>query len=113
MKDGFSFALLPRRRLSPTKLDGALKGCACWPACRALLDGPDPRIFACAAAGDVAGLRQLFAEVRLQAAWGGWAGAAAGALGSVLRRVARSRCLNRQPFVVRAPAPDQRHSRRR
>ncbi|PRW58881.1 ankyrin repeat [Chlorella sorokiniana] len=29
---------------------------------RALLDGPDPRIFSCAAAGDVAGLRQLFEE---------------------------------------------------
>ncbi|KAL4425527.1 hypothetical protein ABPG75_009543 [Micractinium tetrahymenae] len=29
---------------------------------RALLDGPDPRIFSCSAAGDVAGLRQLFTE---------------------------------------------------
>jgi hypothetical protein len=28
-----------------------------------LLDGPDPRIFSCAAAGDVAGLRKLFQEV--------------------------------------------------
>ncbi len=33
------------------------------PPRRALLDGPDPRIFSCAAAGDVAGLRQLFEEV--------------------------------------------------
>lgn len=29
---------------------------------RALLDGPDPRIFTCSASGDVAGLRQLFKE---------------------------------------------------
>ncbi|KAL4860020.1 putative 4-hydroxy-4-methyl-2-oxoglutarate aldolase [Chlorella vulgaris] len=29
---------------------------------RMLLDGPDPRIFSCAAAGDVAGLRKLFQE---------------------------------------------------
>jgi hypothetical protein len=27
-----------------------------------LLDGPDPRLFSCSAAGDVAGLRQLFQE---------------------------------------------------
>lgn len=33
---------------------------------RALLDGPDPRIFSCAAAGDVAGLRQLFEEASCQ-----------------------------------------------
>lgn len=29
---------------------------------RALLDGPDPRIFSCSASGDVVGLRQLFEE---------------------------------------------------
>jgi hypothetical protein len=35
----------------------------CWSPCRALLDGPDPRIFSCAASGDVTGLRALFIEV--------------------------------------------------
>ena len=43
-----------------TRAVGLLLPCVC----RQLLDGPDPRIFSCSASGDVAGLRQLFQEVR-------------------------------------------------
>ena len=72
------------------------------PSCRQLLDGPDPRMFSCSASGDVAGLRQLFQEVRpswlfvagiLVAPW----------LGCLC-------CMHARPSIAACPAPPWLHT---